>query len=100
MKKYLAPRLERAPDLSSIGAGRRSSCGCSGDCRALAEVGAGSEQASGASQTSGRELRSSGSDSALFGFRQMAGGQGGYLLHLRLDGTLREVAGGPGSDSG
>ena len=45
----LTPRLNRAPDLSSTGAGRRRSSGYSGGRRALVEVGIFSGGASGAS---------------------------------------------------
>ena len=39
VRKYLLPRLECAPDLHSIGVGRRRLSGCSGGRRALAEAG-------------------------------------------------------------
>ena len=60
VKNYLIPRLRCPPDVSCSGAGRRRSSSRCGGRRALAEVGAISGRSSGASQTNGRELRSSG----------------------------------------
>ena len=47
-----------------------------------------------------RELRRLEGDPVGCGFRVAAGGRGECPLLLRLDGTLREVAGGPAKGSG
>ena len=100
MRNYLFPRLVCPPDLNSTGVGRRRLCSCSGDCRALAEVGAGSERASGAFWAIGRMLWSPEKNLEFLGSQVAAGGGGPCLLLVRWSEALREVAGGLESRSG
>ena len=99
-KIYLFPRLSRSPDVSGSRAGRRRSLGRSGRRPSLAKVGAASECSSGASQIVRRKLRSTGGGSTDLGSQVAAGGRGGVLLLVGLDGALWEIAGGAGSGSG
>ena len=89
-----------APDLGSVGAGRRCSTGCSGDLQRLAVAGILSRWSSGAPRSVKQKLCSSSEELKFLGPQIAAGGGGLCLLLVRWSGSFRWTAGGLAKGSG